>query len=252
MLHVDRAIVKYLDLMPVDKIAGIRSDAVDLLHDDAKKVLTKISGKRPGKKCKGSYISADKKCGDHLAETASGKRKLSEAGKKSAMELAAKVRKRKGLGDKAATKKDEPVAPNSGLATLTGTEKQIEFATNLLGKLSAQSDRWIAKRKAAVEKRAKTEAEKKEGMTELWEEVRDLRIVKSIESAGVVIDYLKKSPLDAEIVANPSMRTKMEMNRNGSIPEPLRQKGWTEKDAEFKKMVSAHGLQAFTPDYAKA
>jgi hypothetical protein len=80
--------------------ARSRQDAL-LLHEDAKKVLPKMGGKRPGKKCKGSYISADKKCSDHSTTTGSGKRKLSEAGKKAAMELAAKVRKRKGMGDRA-------------------------------------------------------------------------------------------------------------------------------------------------------
>jgi hypothetical protein len=65
---------------------------------DAKKVLPKISGKRPGKKCvgksgKGSYIAADKKCKGHYSESG----KLTEEGKASAQELAGKVRQRKGL-----------------------------------------------------------------------------------------------------------------------------------------------------------
>jgi hypothetical protein len=59
---------------------------------DAKKVLPKISGKRPGKKCKGSYIAVDKKCNDHYTNG-----KLNEKGKASAQELAGKVRDRKGL-----------------------------------------------------------------------------------------------------------------------------------------------------------
>lgn len=71
------------------------------LHLDAKKVLRKISGKRPGKHCvgksgKGSYISAEKKCADHRNSAG----KLTEAGKASARELSAKVRKRKGMPDR--------------------------------------------------------------------------------------------------------------------------------------------------------
>jgi hypothetical protein len=65
---------------------------------DAKKVLPKIGGKRPGKRCKGGWISADKKCGDH--KDASGK--LTPVGKSAAEELAAKIRERKGMGSKAA------------------------------------------------------------------------------------------------------------------------------------------------------
>jgi hypothetical protein len=63
---------------------------------DAKKVLPKIGGKRPGKRCKGGWISADKKCGDH--KDASGK--LTPVGKSAAEELAAKIRERKGMGSK--------------------------------------------------------------------------------------------------------------------------------------------------------
>ena len=79
------------------------------LHLDAKQVLRKISGKRPGKHCvgksgKGSYISAEKKCAGH--KTADGK--LTESGKISARELASKVRKRKGMSDRN-TQKEEPL-----------------------------------------------------------------------------------------------------------------------------------------------
>ncbi len=147
MLHVDRAIVKYLDLMPAGAIADIRFDAVDLLHDDAKKVLPKIGGRRPGKKCKGSYISADKKCGDHTTQSASGKRKLSESGKKSAMELAAKVRERKGLGSKSAPKKALPQPPK--MPKLNGSEKQVDWANRIrevsLGKFDDHIAEIVAK-----------------------------------------------------------------------------------------------------------
>lgn len=67
---------------------------------DAKKVLQKISGKRPGKPCGKSFIAADRKCGSHNTKTATGKRKLTEEGKKAAELLAAKVRARKGLAPK--------------------------------------------------------------------------------------------------------------------------------------------------------
>jgi hypothetical protein len=65
---------------------------------DAKKVIPKIGGKRPGKKCvgksgKGSYIAADKKCKEHYSESG----KLTEEGRASAQELAGKVRARKGM-----------------------------------------------------------------------------------------------------------------------------------------------------------
>jgi hypothetical protein len=59
---------------------------------DTKKVLTKIAGKRTGKKCKGAYIAADKKCNDHYTNG-----KLNEKGKSAAQELAGKVRARKGM-----------------------------------------------------------------------------------------------------------------------------------------------------------
>lgn len=62
---------------------------------DARKVLQKISGKRPGKPCGKSYIAADRKCGSHYSNG-----KLNETGKKAAELLAAKVRARKGLADK--------------------------------------------------------------------------------------------------------------------------------------------------------
>ncbi|MGC8715163.1 MAG: hypothetical protein ACP5RH_22495 [Leptodesmis sp.] len=62
---------------------------------DAKKVLPKIGGKRPGKKCGKSYIAADRKCKSHYSESG----KLTEEGKASAQELAGKVRARKGLSD---------------------------------------------------------------------------------------------------------------------------------------------------------
>jgi hypothetical protein len=71
----------------------------DSLRLDAltKKVLLKIGGKRPGKECGDSHISADKRCHAHEATSLSGKRRLSDAGKRSAMKLAAQVRQRKGM-----------------------------------------------------------------------------------------------------------------------------------------------------------
>jgi hypothetical protein len=60
---------------------------------DGKKVLSKIGGKRPGKKCGKTYIAADRKCKEHYSEGG----KLTEEGKASAQELAGKVRQRKGL-----------------------------------------------------------------------------------------------------------------------------------------------------------
>jgi len=72
-----------------------------LAHLDAKKVLLKMGGRRPGKHCvgkaggKGSYISAEKKCASHKG--ADGK--LTAAGANSARELAVKVRARKGMQD---------------------------------------------------------------------------------------------------------------------------------------------------------
>ena len=77
-----------------------------LAHLDAKKVLLKMGGRRPGKHCvgkaggKGSYISAEKQCAGHKG--ADGK--LTQAGKQSARELAARVRDRKGMGTQMETK----------------------------------------------------------------------------------------------------------------------------------------------------
>jgi hypothetical protein len=72
---------------------------------DAKKVLPKISGKRPGKKCGKGYIAAERKCKGHYSESG----KLTEEGKASAQELAGKVRARKGMPElkKALTKPQE-------------------------------------------------------------------------------------------------------------------------------------------------
>ena len=73
-----------------------------LAHLDAKKVLLKMGGRRPGKHCvgkaggKGSYISAEKQCAGHKG--ADGK--LTAAGKQSARELAVRVRDRKGMPEK--------------------------------------------------------------------------------------------------------------------------------------------------------
>jgi len=63
---------------------------------DAKKVLLKMGGRRPGKRCKNGWIAAEKQCSDH--KTADGK--LTAAGKSSASELADKVRQRKGMTSK--------------------------------------------------------------------------------------------------------------------------------------------------------
>jgi len=79
---------------------------------DAKKVLLKMGGRRPGKHCvgkaggKGSYISAEKKCASHKGTFG----ELTEAGKASAVELADKVRKRKGM---AAIEKAPPLVHRS-------------------------------------------------------------------------------------------------------------------------------------------
>ena len=69
---------------------------------DAKKVLLKMGGRHPGKRCvgkgggKGSYIAAEKKCAAHKG--ADGK--LTQAGKSSAGELAVRVRHMKGMPEK--------------------------------------------------------------------------------------------------------------------------------------------------------
>jgi hypothetical protein len=68
-------------------------------HFDAKKVLRKIGGRRPGKRCKGGWIAAEKQCSDHKSEG-----KLTAAGKQSARELAERVRDRKGMQDKRETR----------------------------------------------------------------------------------------------------------------------------------------------------
>ena len=69
---------------------------------DAKKVLLKMGGRRPGKHCigkaggKGSYIAAEKQCAGHKG--ADGK--LTAAGVQSARELAVRVRHMKGMPEK--------------------------------------------------------------------------------------------------------------------------------------------------------
>ena len=95
-----------------------------LAHLDAKKVLLKMGGRRPGKHCvgksggKGSYISAEKQCAGHKG--ADGK--LTQAGKQSERELAARVRDRKGMPEKYEVKfarrsLAENLAPLKGTAT---------------------------------------------------------------------------------------------------------------------------------------
>ena len=76
-------------------------DKYGLAHLDAKKVLLKMGGRRPGKRCKNGWIAAEKQCSDH--KTADGK--LTDAGKNSARELADKVRQRKGLTANGGAKK---------------------------------------------------------------------------------------------------------------------------------------------------
>lgn len=75
---------------------------------DAKKVLPKIGGKRPGKKCGKSYIAADRRCKGHYSESG----KLTEEGKASAQELAGKVRSRKGMQTKARSVDNEHIFNN--------------------------------------------------------------------------------------------------------------------------------------------
>lgn len=71
-------------------------------RSDGRKVLQKKSGKRPGKRCGGSFIAAEKQCKSHKSNG-----KLTEAGKKAAQELAEKVRARKGLKSKAITQANQ-------------------------------------------------------------------------------------------------------------------------------------------------
>lgn len=109
---------------------------------DARKVLPKKSGKRPGKFCKGksgkgSYIAAEKKCADHETTTPDGKRKLSESGKRSAEELAKKVRERKGMKGRV---KPTP----KGLPDLQGSEKQVAWAS----KLRDDATSWLKRQKS--------------------------------------------------------------------------------------------------------
>jgi hypothetical protein len=89
---------------------------IDGLRLDAKKVLLKMGGRRPGKKCGGGYIGADKKCRAHEAVSISGKRKLSEDGKRSALELAGKVRGRKGMN---------PLLPEVGKLTTRSQQSAL-------------------------------------------------------------------------------------------------------------------------------
>lgn len=108
------------------------------VHLDAKKVLKKIGGKRPGKRCKGGWISAEKQCSDH--KTSDGK--LTEAGKSSAAELAVKVRSRKGMPDRTSV-----------------TRKR----------LAGLDDRIEAEQKATIaRKTATTQARRKGEDTEAW------------------------------------------------------------------------------------
>lgn len=171
--------------------------------------------------------------------------------KQQSKSLAKKTRAKKGMIDLPEKKTLKPAMSNPFAHDFTGSEAQVKFANDLMDKLKTQSDRWIEKRKAAIEKRSKTEKDKREGLTELWEEVRDLRIAMSIESAGVAIDYLKKMPLDHEIVERPSSGLKARMGYNKGIPPEFSKPGWTKNDKKFQKMVTHYGLSDYAPDYAK-
>ena len=105
---------------------------LDYFHSDAKKVIPKIGGKRPGKRCKKGWIPADKQCSDHKQNG-----KLTEAGKASAQELAEKVRKRKGLKplDKSVSTSDNgrklTGVKGMKLPKLEGSEKQVAWAEKI-------------------------------------------------------------------------------------------------------------------------
>jgi UDP-N-acetylmuramoylalanine-D-glutamate ligase len=111
---------------------------------DARKVLPKKSGKRPGKFCKGkgkgSYIAAEKRCADHETTTPDGKRKLSESGKRSAEELAKKVRERKGMeAKKTGTAKAQKKMPEEEFhSTFKKTYQDIRRAQELRGAVAIQ------------------------------------------------------------------------------------------------------------------
>jgi hypothetical protein len=136
------------------------------------------------------------------------------------------------------------------ITNLEGSDAQVQYAQDLLAKLEAQSNRWICRRLSAIERRSKSPEAAAAKKVELWEEVRDLRIVKSMASAAAVISYLKKLPLDAEIVESPSMGTRIAMGGNGDIPEALTLKGWTQKDEAFAEMIGVYDLESCAPAYA--
>jgi hypothetical protein len=75
----------------------------DRFYREDRKQVINSAGKIPGKKCKGGWISASYKCSDESSASVSvqdkGKsvRKLTAAGKESAQDLAARVRKQRGL-----------------------------------------------------------------------------------------------------------------------------------------------------------
>lgn len=139
-LAIDAALVKYADFAVGLDLMLLREDAI--AHLDGKKTLRKISGKRPGKKCGNSYVSADKQCKGHSSKTESGKRKLTAAGKKSAEELAAKVRARKGL--KALGKKEMPQPPK--MPKLKGSEKQVDWANRIREVTLKKIDEFVAEK----------------------------------------------------------------------------------------------------------
>jgi hypothetical protein len=130
---------------------------------------------------------------------------------------------------------------------MKGTDAQIEYAAALLAKLQEQSDTYVTTRLASIEKRVKDPEKAKAKKLELWEEIRDLRIILSIESAGVMIEYLKKVDLDRELVENPSMRVRYAMGLDKAIPQELTQKGWTKDDTLFQEMIEHYGLQDCGP-----
>jgi hypothetical protein len=118
---------------------------------DAKKVLLKIGGKRPGKRCKKGWIAADKQCSDH--KTADGK--LTAAGKASARELADKVRLRKGLGSR-----QQVAKPKAEKARNLANKEYFTFANSTSQKGS------VAGLTAANAKAARLERES--GRAQIW------------------------------------------------------------------------------------
>ena len=146
----------------------ISQSAIALLHlpqafcraDGVKKLAKHTKKNAPGKRCKGGWISAHKKCSDHY-EVFGDRRKLSNVGRMAAQELAIKVRKNK---EKLAKSKAAKATRSAWDLSIDDLDQSEAMLKNSLGFVSGKSGKsldesWDDVKKQAVKDAAKVSLE---------------------------------------------------------------------------------------------